>query len=164
MKIITSDTVTVHEKRSILTKRFAIFETFVKVFPDKDEVVINIKANEWYLIDTFVSFLETPLTNNNWISLLTAAEYLCLDLKYAIILKDYAKKYLLCNGITVDEPITLSGISDILKNPKNKIKPKTCSHIYKIANFRGAQCDLPVVPGSIFCENCINRKFHVLRF
>lgn len=92
--LVTLDEIKLSRRISSLKRRFNYFANIFSIDPEAGEIPVNATENQWYLLETFVKFLETPTTSRDWILLIEIANYLDLNPHYTRLLEKTAFKFL----------------------------------------------------------------------
>lgn len=157
LTIITHEGLCIRKRRYGLIARFIYFADFVQTFPDSNEVSISISSYQWELVDRFVKYLQTPINFQDWLALVTGAEWLNLIPIYSQVLLSTANKFLQEKGIQHTKlQQNLSGVlrvfQIILEGGRCQMKSsgKCCFREKRLM----VSCCNPARVGSIYCEVC----------
>lgn len=158
--LITRENVEIVKNKAIICSIFSFFNDYCDDHPNETMIELRQNLEDWTLLDLFTSVLVVPDNKEDWIKLITAAEFFNLVPRYSTILRKEAKKFALAQGATIKEPkkITLLEISKKIEDPTYLLlSERRCEYVFTRGVRRGDRCGAPVVEDK-YCASCIKKK------
>ena len=157
--LITSEGVRIEKDKKIISQLFKFFEDYFEEFPNASEVTI-LSLEEWSYIDSFTTLLLIPDNKDDWLKIITTAEFLCLIPRYSEVLRKEARKFTLKQGAKIvdSKKITLVDLDKKILDPTYLLPSERCQWVTPFNQYVGERCEAPVVLNEKYCASCIKKK------